>query len=59
MSRILPFDNSYLKVVPSNDSNLFRSFEKEVQDFISTSQVSGDNSLNVSDFIDMVNENFG
>jgi len=59
MSRILSFDNSYLKVVPSNDSNLFRSFEKEVQDFISTSQVSGDNSLNVSDFIDMVNENFG
>ena len=59
MSRILPFYNSYLNVITSNDSNLFRSFEKEVQDFVSANQVSEDNSLNVSDFIDMVNENFG
>ena len=59
MSRILPFDNSCSNVITSKDSNLFDSFETEVKNFISANQVSGDNSLNVSDFIDMVNENFG
>ena len=55
MSRILPFDNSCSNVITSKDSNLFDSFETEVKNFISANQVSGDNSLNVSDFIDMVN----